>query len=437
MLSTTLVSMLVLFAAVPKTLAQYTLASTIPWTPTAPSSVDQSAIFNHTYYLADRTLKGIHVISLSNKTQTALIQGFTTTLSNTSTIVSSNSGPDGLIVLADRNELWAGDGMGVIRVVSLLTNTIVANISTGSKSRADEFAYSPSGGSSGGPAGGIVVVTNPNETPDPYVSVINATSRALMGKIVFTGAGGLEQPRWDPTTGLFFVSVPDMPGAESGGVVTLDVVNMKIGQVIPTPRCENAGIVFGAGASASTLFVSCSAAQSTKFPGLAMSYLYSITSGPGSGSNSLQAKLIANVTNVNGVDQVAFSNKTGWFYASAYQYVDASGTPAPFLAVIDAATGKVLQRIATDNVTAHAVAVDQSTGDMVVPVKGKGVLVYSLGNGTGTGTGTSAGGAGASGSGTASGGAATASTSGAGRGLRLGLSWGVVVVVGLAFAVGL
>src|SRR5258706_4402288 len=121
----------------------YNLATTIPWTPKQASSVDQSQIYNSTYYLSDRTNGGVQVISLVNNSQITIIKGFTTGLVNGS-VSPPISGPAGIAVLPNRNELYAGDGDGTIKVINLLTNQIVANISMGSKTRADEIAYDPS-----------------------------------------------------------------------------------------------------------------------------------------------------------------------------------------------------------------------------------------------------------------------------------------------------
>lgn len=380
----------------------YTLSKTIAWDPKVPTSVDQSIIYNSTYYLADRSNAGIHVISLTTNTQTALVTGFLTTTVNGS-ISSSISGPNGIIILPNRNELYVGDGDGTVKVIDLFTKKIVANITTGSKKRADEFAYDPSNG--------IVIVTNPNEAPNPYVTVINANNRTVLGKVVFTGAGGLEQPRFNTLTKTFYVSVPDITGAEGGAVVTLDIAELAIAKTIPTPECLNAGIVFGPN---NVLFVSCSAAQLSSF-GFSASYII----------DGLTGTLMSNISNLNGVDQVAYSNKTGWFYASAYQYVE-KGVPMPSIVVL-AQNGTVIQKIPTDNTTAHAVAVDEVTGSFVVPVKAKGVLVYSLG-----------GNASSTASATSSGASASASASGAESGKMVNLMVaGGALFASLVFAWGL
>jgi DNA-binding beta-propeller fold protein YncE len=346
----------------------YSLVATVPWAPGTPSSTDQSAIYNGTYYLSDRTNKGVHVISLANKTQTGFIGGFVTGLVN-GTLSSSISGPDGIILLANRNEMYVGDGDGTVKVINLFTNTIVANISTGSKKRADEFAYNPSTQT--------VVVTNANESP-PLVNILDAATHSVIGNISFPGASGLEQPAFNPGDSQFYVSVPETTGAPGGAIQLINVVkgSLSIAKTLPIPSCAPAGIVFG---PSDQVFIGCSGSQVSSF-GYAASYIMDVTTG----------SIIANISGITGSDQVTYSAKTGYYYASAYLNT-VNGVPTPILAVI-AANGTVLQKITTDNVTAHAVSVDPSTGNVVVPVKAKGIQIYALGGASttaGSGTPTS------------------------------------------------
>jgi hypothetical protein len=346
----------------------YSLLATVPWAPGTPSSTDQSVIYNGTYYLSDRTNKGVHVISLANNTQTGFIGGFVTGLVN-GTLTPSISGPDGIIILANRNELYVGDGDGTVKVINLFTNTIVANISTGSKKRADEGAYDPSTQT--------VIVANGNESP-PLISIINATTQSVIGKISFPGASGLEQPAFNPGDSQFYVSVPETTGAPGGAIQQIHVNegSFSITKTLPIPSCAPAGIVFG---PLNQVFIGCSGSQVSSF-GYAASYIMNVTTG----------SIIANISGITGSDQVTYSAKTGYYYASAYLNT-VNGVPTPILAVI-AANGTVLQKIATDNVTAHAVSVDPGTGNVVVPVKAKGIQIYALGSASttaGSGTPTS------------------------------------------------
>lgn len=371
----------------------YSLVATVPWAPGTPSSTDQSAIYNGTYYLSDRTNKGVHVISLANKTQTGFIGGFVTGLVN-GTLSSSISGPDGIVILANRNEMYVGDGDGTVKVINLFTNTIVANISTGSKKRADEFAYNPSTQT--------VVVTNANESP-PMVNILNATSHSVIGNISFSGASGLEQPAFNPGDSQFYISIPETTGAPGGAVQMINVMkgSLSIARTLPISSCAPAGIVFG---PANQVFIGCSGSQVSSF-GYSASYIMDVTTG----------SIIANISGITGSDQVTYSAKTGYYYASAYLNT-VNGVPTPILAVI-AANGTVLQKIATDNATAHAVSVDPSTGNMVVPVKAKGIQIYSLGSAS-----TTAGGA----TSTSSTPASTSKTSDA-QNNRLGAVFGMAV----------
>lgn len=56
-----------------------------------------------------------------------------------------------------------------------------------------------------------------------------------------------------------------------------------------------------------------------------------------------------------------------------------------------AQNGSLIQKVATDNTTVHAVAVGEEVGSFFVPVKAKGALVYSLG-GNAVSTSTASGG---------------------------------------------
>ena len=135
-------------------------------------------------------------------------------------------------------------------------------------------------------------------------------------------------------------------------------------------------------------------------------------------------KVLGNITGIDGVDQVAYGNSTKFFFAAAYQ--DVNGTKsAPQLGVINSTDYTIAQSIVTDNVTAHAVAVDEQTNRSLVP-QANGIAIYAYfpaGNGTatsstesGTSGGTSSSSGSASASKSASGSASSSTaTSGASR----------------------
>lgn len=290
-----------------------------------------------------------------------------------------------MIVLPSHNELWVGDGDGTVKIINLFTSTIVASINTTSVNRADEFAYDPTNN--------IVVVTNPNEKP-PYVSVISATNRTVLGRILFPNVTELEQPAFNPADGLFYVSVPSSGAHPGGSVCTLDIAGLSIAHTYPIPDCVPAGIVFG---PKNHLFIGCSESQITDY-GYAASYIMDVTTG----------NIISNISGLAGIDQVAYDSAANLFYASAYQNLASGRKPLPQIAVVNASSGVLVQTLVTDNVTAHSVAVDEKTGVMLVPIASQGIVVYNLkagvqGSGSLSASATTTGSAGATKTGGASG----------------------------------
>jgi hypothetical protein len=350
---------LVLFYASIVSGQTYKLASKIPWSPKNATSVDQSVVFNGTYYLSDRTNGGVQVIDVVTDKQTTIIGGFVGLRNTSGKPDTEISGPAGLVVLPDRNELYVGDGDSSVKVISLSNNSIVANISTDGTKRADEFAYSPTSQ--------IAVVTNPGEDI-PYVSVIDAASRKVLGKVMFTNnASGLEQPAWNSVNDKFYISVPSTDTNPGGEIDEIDVTTFNITKVYPLTDCIPAGIVFG---PSQHLFVGCSQDQILSY-NTAFSLVLDITTG----------MTIANISGLTGIDQVTYDPNAQYYYASAYQNLangSKTGAPTPQLGVIDAKSNMLIQTITTDNVTAHSVAVNNATNQLFVPISKQGIVVYNL-----------------------------------------------------------
>ena len=126
---------------------------------------------------------------------------------------SAEYGPNGLVVLPDRNEMYVSDGDGTIKVINLFTNIVVADVTTGSKKRADEFGYNASTGT--------VVVTSPNKAT-PYVSIINAANRTMAGRILILNTTELKQPIYNSASKQFYVSVLSNPTNPGGEIAILE-----------------------------------------------------------------------------------------------------------------------------------------------------------------------------------------------------------------------
>lgn len=207
----------------------------------------------------------------------------------------------------------------------------------------------------------------------------------MLGRIVFNNASGLEQPAWNPASGRFYISVPSTGANPGGEIAEIDVTSLTISRVLPLPECIPAGIVFGPGQN---LFVGCSQDQILTY-GTAFSPVIDVATG----------RIIANISGLSGIDQVAYDPAAMLYYASAYQNLaggSKSGTPTPQLGIVDARSNTLLQTLTTDNVTAHSVAVDPKTNQVIVPLAKDGIAVYSpaanstggsqSGNGTATAT---------------------------------------------------
>jgi hypothetical protein len=128
------------------------------------------------------------------------------------------------------NELWVGDSNSFVEVIDLKTATIVADISTTGKGRADELAYDPEDH--------LILVANDRETI-PFVTFISTRTRAVNGHLAFPqvvfGAPptnhGLEQPVWNPTTRRFYLSVPGTSSNPAGEIDEIDPHTMAVTRV--------------------------------------------------------------------------------------------------------------------------------------------------------------------------------------------------------------
>src|SRR5438477_10527088 len=171
------------------------------------SFVDQTT---QTYYLADRSNKGVEVVNAINGqfvgriTATPPFAGFTGS--------NATSGPNG--VVAAFPWLFVTDANSRVVTIDLRSNATVSSASTGGAPglRADELAYDPQHG--------ILLVINNADTP-PFgrlISVNQSNGHLTVGaQIIFDTAhtgvnaqNGAEQPVWDPGSNRFFLSIPQI-----------------------------------------------------------------------------------------------------------------------------------------------------------------------------------------------------------------------------------
>ncbi len=341
----------ILFVGIPAVGAQaYVRLATIP-IPKSAASVDIAWVDpgSHTYFLADRSTSGVDKVDTANNKFLGTIGGFVGVKGG-----SSTSGPNGVLVISDRNELWAGDGDSTVKVVDLKSGSIVASISTGGTKRADELAYDPTDG--------IIMIGNDSDNP-PFETFISITLRTVVGKLVYANATGLEQPVWNPANGMFYLAVPGTKTNPGGEINVIDPKSMKIVQVYPLTNYNPNGLALGPNQQ---LLISQSQ-DGLKAAGRAQTIVMNATNG----------RIVATIPQVGGADQVWYNPGDKRYYIGAnHMTLDGTKT-APevtVVGVIDAATNLWIENIPTGY--AHTLAVDPTNNHLFAAERGVGVSVY-------------------------------------------------------------
>jgi hypothetical protein len=109
--------------------------------------------------------------------------------------------------------------------------------------RADELAYAPE-------LGLLLVINNADAVPfGTFISVNKMTGALTVGtRITFTAAtNGAEQPVWDPGTGKFYLSIPEINGNQTNqhGAVLRISTSGEVEATYPVDFCGPAGLALG------------------------------------------------------------------------------------------------------------------------------------------------------------------------------------------------
>jgi hypothetical protein len=294
------------------------------------------------YYLAEGGNAGVDVFDAENDLFLGRIPGFHGVGAPGDPCGPiEGMGPSGIVVTPD-NHLWADDAHGTVKVFDLATaqppfNNVkpVATISTGAQCRADEIGFDPQDH--------VIMVGNPEEHP-PFATVISSDSPyAVLAKIPFPDATGIEQPLWDAELkgGRMLLTVPDEEG-DKGKVVVINLKDPKnpvIESTYPTPHCGS-GLALG---PSQHLLVGCAGGK----PLLIL--------------NALTGKAITTVEKTQGADEVWYNSGDNHFYAP-FGFGD-----NPTLSVIDAATGKLLSNLPVGPAS-HSVAAYRGNNHIFVPI---------------------------------------------------------------------
>ena len=303
------------------------------------SFVDQKT---NRYFLADRSNKGIDIIDTKKGAWVGRVTGMVGPIMKKDGTCCNNdeSGPNGVLVAG--KEAWVGDGDSTVKVIDLKSMKIVDTIKTGGKARADELAYDPKDG--------VIAIANNADEP-PFLTFISAKpGHKILGKLVMEHfSDGMEQTAYNPADGLFYTDVPELDKDKTkGALLVTDPKTAKVVKMIPVDSCIPHGIAFGTGGM---VFLGCNAGPARL--GLPAKQVVVDTKA---------GKVVAEIPGVGGSDESAVNNKLGQYYGAL------NGNPGgPILAVIDAKTNKLLQKIPTGP-GAHSVAASEANGRVYVPI---------------------------------------------------------------------
>jgi len=320
---------------------------------------------------------------------------------------NGTSGPNG--VTSGGHCLFVTDAPS--RVVSFNTSsfppTFVNAVTTaaGDLNRADELAYDP--------RDSVLLVINNADTP-PFGTFIRvnpstcgltqptapAPGLAAPDRILFNVAGGVdatngaEQPQWDPDTGKFYLSIPQIgPNVANGGVVRIDPATHKIDHTFPISFCQPAGLTKGPGHD---FLVGCNTVFDTA--GGLWSATDTKTAAPIQVILDVSTGQTTIVPGVGVGDEVWFNPGDGNYYTASSTSplrpldlsppADAQG--AAILGVIDSKDKNLIQLVPTFNVpavtgggahpagTAHSVAADAKNNHIFVPLAANNVYPHCL-----------------------------------------------------------
>jgi hypothetical protein len=346
--------------------------------------VDQAT---ETYYLADRSNRAVDIVDANTNTFLGQLDA-TPHFAGVSppAFATGTAGPNGVVTAG--HCLFVTDAPS--RVVSFDTTsfppTQVSDVQTATPTskRADELAYDPEDT--------LLLVINNADTP-PFGTFITVnpascvlTPPTLANKITFDAAHGVdaqngaEQPVWEPVTGKFYLSIPQIGATVShGGVVRIapNAASVSESDVFGVDFCSPAGLAVG---PPQDLFIGCNMVFDTA--GNVWDPNGTVPAAPKDVILDVETGSTTDVPGVGAGDEVWFNEGDGHYYAT--------GSSSPFrplpaatakgstpLGVIDAEDPTLIQLVPTYNVpagtghpsgTAHSVAVNADNNYVFVPL---------------------------------------------------------------------
>jgi len=290
---------------------------------------------SHRYYLADRSNSSIDVVNTRDLSFAGQVGGFAGVGKE-----KGGGGPNGVVAIADKHQVWAGDGNSRVQVIDLASTPprIVKTIATNGTSRCDELAYDP--------ADKLVMVGNNDDQP-AFVSFIATDDYKVLGTIKFPHAKyGVEQSVWIPAVSRFYLAVPvtayhlalpPIKGVE-GEIAEIDPRTMTITRSFPVIGCAGTGLALG---PSGDLLQACHRSTVT------------MVLNPRTGA-------LTTIDRVGGSDEAWFNPGDNHYYVAA-----GGNDGGPVLGVIDATSNKWIENVETAP-GSHSVAADPESNRIFV-----------------------------------------------------------------------
>jgi len=310
-------------------------------------------------YVADRSNASVDIFSGTSLSFLGRATGFTGQQSTTSA-----SGPDGVLTVTSGGvtTLYAGNGDSTLRVFNATNPAapiLLQTISTGGTTRVDEMAYSPlthqvlAANNAESPAYGNLFNTTNGTSP---VTLLKSpiTVPATQGGIA---AGGMEQPAWDPITGTFFVSIPQLGvggSSDPGGVAEISTAGVVLRTIslatLGITSCSPSGLAVG---GSGNLLVGCGNVGAAAI----------LLNPAGAGS------IVKTFAGLGGTDELWYDPTLKLFYVTGN---NGTNTGRFFDVVSDDLLGGIIDQTVDlpDTASAHSIAVDPLNGDVFVPLAG-------------------------------------------------------------------
>jgi hypothetical protein len=327
----------------------------VPGSPITSADIAWADPGTERYYFADRSNAGVDIIDAENNVWVGRVGGMAGPLpSGGGTSTTNGPGPNGVVVTPLKT-LWAGDGNSTVKVADVDPDSptylqILGSISTALPvcdggtatthycGRADELDYDP--------IDHIILIANnaplsvgvpPHVSVDPYATFINADPPYdVLGHITFTGAGGLEQPRWDRQTKRFLITVPGkIVGGSIATPASIQVINpttMLSEQTYPIDCQAIAGVT-----SVSTTGIVLRPNQHILVSACGFPTIVTLD------ESTSEINVLNVIKEVGGGDQVWFNPGDGRFYVTGADMTVTGGVQS--LGVIDAQTSEWLQNV--------------------------------------------------------------------------------------------